>query len=82
MSLFITFDERKNCESICNIYCLNLCNIDGPWFCFLLRGRLRRGWIADRFGDHTARAEGRLTLNPLVHIDLFRNPVVAFVFCF
>lgn len=29
-----------------------------------------RGWIADRFGDHTARAEGRLTLNPLVHIDL------------
>ncbi len=27
------------------------------------------GWVADRRGDHTARFLGRLTLNPLVHID-------------
>lgn len=27
------------------------------------------GWIADKFGDHTARLMGRLTLNPLKHID-------------
>lgn len=27
------------------------------------------GWVADRRGDHTARLLGRLTLNPLVHID-------------
>ncbi|MBI4715283.1 MAG: site-2 protease family protein, partial [Nitrospirae bacterium] len=27
------------------------------------------GWVADRFGDSTARREGRLTLNPLAHID-------------
>lgn len=26
-------------------------------------------WAADRLGDPTARAEGRLTLNPLSHID-------------
>jgi Zn-dependent protease len=27
------------------------------------------GWVADRFGDPTARRAGRLTLNPLPHID-------------
>ncbi len=27
------------------------------------------GWVANRFGDSTAKMEGRLTLNPMVHID-------------
>ena len=27
------------------------------------------GWVADRLGDNTARFMGRLTLNPLKHID-------------
>ncbi len=27
------------------------------------------GWVAKSFGDHTAERAGRLTLNPLVHID-------------
>ncbi len=27
------------------------------------------GWVASRFGDETARSRGRLTLNPLPHID-------------
>ena len=27
------------------------------------------GWAADRFGDPTARATGRLTLNPIAHLD-------------
>ncbi len=27
------------------------------------------GWVADRLGDHTARSLGRITLNPLKHID-------------
>jgi len=27
------------------------------------------GWVADRLGDPTARLQGRLTLNPLPHID-------------
>ncbi len=26
-------------------------------------------WVADRFGDTTPRANGRLTLNPLAHLD-------------
>lgn len=29
------------------------------------------GWVANRLGDHTARDMGRLTLNPVSHIDLF-----------
>jgi Zn-dependent protease len=29
------------------------------------------GWVADRLGDPTARLAGRLTLNPLPHIDPF-----------
>jgi len=29
------------------------------------------GWVANRLGDHTARDMGRLTLNPLSHVDLF-----------
>ena len=28
------------------------------------------GWMAERYGDDTARAMGRITLNPLAHIDL------------
>ncbi|MFA4834187.1 MAG: site-2 protease family protein [Patescibacteria group bacterium] len=29
------------------------------------------GWMADRLGDPTAKDEGRLTLNPVAHIDLW-----------
>jgi Zn-dependent protease len=29
------------------------------------------GWVADKLGDPTARLMGRISLNPLVHIDLF-----------
>ena len=29
------------------------------------------GWVALRFGDPTAKEAGRLTLNPVPHIDLF-----------
>jgi len=27
------------------------------------------GWMAERFGDDTARLAGRITLNPIVHLD-------------
>ena len=29
------------------------------------------GWMADRLGDNTARAAGRLTWNPLAHLEWF-----------
>lgn len=39
------------------------------------------GLVALKFGDHTAERAGRLTLNPIPHIDLFGTillPVLAF----
>lgn len=29
------------------------------------------GWVANKLGDSTAKYSGRLTLNPLAHIDIF-----------
>jgi Zn-dependent protease len=40
------------------------------------------GWVANRLGDPTARDLGRLTLNPISHIDLFGTiimPLLLFV---
>lgn len=34
------------------------------------------GWVADQLGDPTARYAGRLTLNPIVHIDLLGTLVL------
>ena len=34
------------------------------------------GWVANRLGDPTAKNLGRLTLNPLKHIDLFGTILV------
>jgi len=36
------------------------------------------GWVADRLGDPTARLAGRLTMNPLVHLDLM-GTIMLFV---
>ncbi|HWI40059.1 MAG TPA: site-2 protease family protein [Verrucomicrobiae bacterium] len=37
------------------------------------------GFIADRFGDPTARRMGRLTLNPLRHLDIIGTLMIFFV---
>ncbi|MDD2680705.1 MAG: site-2 protease family protein [Patescibacteria group bacterium] len=34
------------------------------------------GWMADRLGDNTARVAGRLTLNPLAHLEWFGSFLV------
>ena len=36
---------------------------------------MAHAWAADRLGDPTARLEGRLTMNPIVHIDPFMTIV-------
>jgi len=39
------------------------------------------GWVADRLGDPTARYAGRLTLNPIAHVDIWGTivlPVILF----
>ena len=40
-------------------------------FCILPLHEYAHGWMAERLGDHTARAAGRLTLNPLASLDPF-----------
>lgn len=37
------------------------------------------GWVASKFGDQTARFAGRLTLNPLNHVDLVGTIIVPIV---
>ena len=34
------------------------------------------GWVADKCGDSTAKTQGRLTINPLAHIDPFGTIIV------
>ncbi len=41
------------------------------------------GWVASKFGDQTARLAGRLTLNPMKHIDLVGTiiiPILLIIF--
>ncbi|RME84378.1 MAG: site-2 protease family protein [Zetaproteobacteria bacterium] len=38
-------------------------------FASVITHEVAHGWVAERFGDPTARLMGRITLNPLVHID-------------
>lgn len=38
------------------------------------------GWVASLFGDQTARLSGRLTLNPIKHIDLMGTLIVPLLF--
>ncbi|MFH1875434.1 MAG: site-2 protease family protein [Candidatus Omnitrophota bacterium] len=37
------------------------------------------GWVADKLGDSTARQAGRLSLNPLRHIDVFGTLILPVV---
>ncbi len=34
------------------------------------------GWVANHYGDATARLEGRLTMNPLAHVDPFGTVIL------
>ncbi len=59
----------------------------GIYFLPLLVGvilhEVAHGWAAERLGDPTARLAGRISLNPLVHIDPFGTiilPLVLFMF--
>jgi Zn-dependent protease len=41
-----------------------------PFVFSVILHEIAHGWIAEKFGDPTARNAGRLTLNPIPHIDL------------
>jgi Zn-dependent protease len=37
------------------------------------------GWVANKCGDPTAKMQGRLTINPLAHIDLFGTIIMPLI---
>jgi Zn-dependent protease len=39
-------------------------------------------WMASRLGDHTARMQGRVTLNPVVHIDPIGTLIIPAIIIF
>lgn len=41
---------------------------------------MAHAWSADRLGDSTARAAGRLTLNPLAHLDIWGTAMLVVTF--
>jgi Zn-dependent protease len=38
------------------------------------------GWVASKFGDQTAKLSGRLTINPIKHIDLVGTIILPLLF--
>lgn len=42
-----------------------------PLLVAVILHEVAHGWVAEKLGDSTARDLGRITLNPIVHIDLF-----------
>lgn len=48
-------------------------------FCTLPVHEYAHAFVADKLGDKTARLSGRLTLNPMAHIDLLGAIMILFV---
>lgn len=46
----------------------------------LVLHELAHGWVAYRLGDPTAKAHGRLTLNPIRHLDLWGTGFLVLTF--
>lgn len=50
--------------------------------CSLCIHEWAHAWTADKLGDHTPRALGRVTINPLPHMDLFGTVIFPLVCIF
>lgn len=53
-----------------------------PFILAIVLHEVSHGWVAEKLGDPTARNAGRLTLNPLRHIDLFGTIIMPIVLYF
>jgi Zn-dependent protease len=49
-----------------------------PLLSAVILHEIAHGWIAEKFGDPTARIRGRITLNPISHIDPMGTIVLPF----
>jgi Zn-dependent protease len=50
-----------------------------PLLFAVIAHEVAHGWVAGKLGDPTARLMGRLTLNPLVHIDLMGTVILPVI---
>lgn len=50
---------------------LNIANSLPGFLLAIVAHEASHAWMANQFGDNTAKMEGRMTLNPAVHYDLF-----------
>ncbi len=53
-----------------------------PFLFAVVVHEVSHGWMAERFGDKTARYLGRITLNPIPHIDPFMTillPILLYI---
>ena len=53
-----------------------------PVLAVIVFHEVSHGWVANKFGDPTAARMGRLTLNPIPHIDLFGTillPIILYI---
>ena len=57
-------------------YILNASLYAVPLLLGVVSHEVAHGWVAEKFGDSTARMMGRITFNPLVHIDLIGTVLV------
>ena len=71
------FDLMRNGLSIELL--INLCVRVFIIFCVLPIHEFAHGYVAYKLGDDTARLKGRLTLNPLAHVDPFGALMVLLV---
>jgi Zn-dependent protease len=55
-----------------------LCIVAPPIMFAIIAHEVMHGVVAMRLGDDTARRAGRLTLNPIPHIDLFGTIILPF----
>lgn len=53
-----------------------------PFVLSVVLHEVAHGWIANKLGDHTARDAGRLTLNPIRHIDLYWTIILPLLLYF
>lgn len=51
-------------------------------FASLVLRAYAQAWLADRLGDPTPRDEGRVTLYPVPHVDLFGTVILPLIFVF
>lgn len=47
-----------------------------PVMMAIILHEVAHGWVAEKFGDNTARRAGRITLNPLSHVDILGTVIL------